>query len=248
MHALRTTVLLAALTSLAACGGARTETASTTTDDETAGGEATAETSAHPIRTTTPIPVPQPALPREEMSAGLQGLWDRVEAAVAVRPPEPPADASTESVNAWAQGPFASWLGERAQASSDVQSALEPLAEAPAHERGIAAGLYGYLQEDTVADVRGAPIPDSITADPELLQVYDHSMLEALVPYARVAVQAYRFCVAAFGETGDEAWLEWSDYCQARAEEVASTYGIDSAPGASSTAELEDPEAGAGAE
>ena len=179
------------------------------------------------------------------MSHELQQLWERVETAGAVRPPEPPADASTESVNAWAEGPFATWLGERAQASSDVQSALEPLAEAPAHERGVAAGLYGYLQEDTVADVRGAPIPDSISSDPELLEIYDRSMLEALVPYARVAVQAYRFCDAAFGETGEPAWLEWAEYCRARATDVARTYGIDTAPGAASPADLEDPEDGA---
>lgn len=243
MTALRTLLALASLATLAACGGSRAETATTTPTDDTAGGEATIAEAPHPIRTTTPVPVPQPAIAREQMSAELQQLWDRVEAAVAMRPPEAPTDASLESVTEWAQGPFATWITERAQASSDVQSALDPLAEAPAHERGIAAGLYAYLQEDTVADVRGAPIPDAITADPELLRIYDESMLEALVPYARVAVQAYRFCDAAFGETGDEVWLEWATYCRERAEEVARTYAIDSAPGASEPGELEDPEA-----
>ncbi|AKF09684.1 hypothetical protein [Sandaracinus amylolyticus] len=241
MTTLRSLLVVAIAAALTACGGARTETTTATTDT-TAGGETAETPEAHPIRTTTPIPVPQPAVAREQMSPELQQLWDRVEAAVATRPPEPPSDGSTESVNAWAEGPFAAWLTERARASTDVQNALEPLAEAPPHERGVAAGLFGYLQEDTVADVRGAPIPDAITSDAELLRVYDESMLAALVPYARVAVQAYRFCEAAFQESGEELWGEWAAYCRERASEVVQTYALEPTETPSEPGAIDDPE------
>jgi hypothetical protein len=219
---MRTVVLFSAL--LAACGGASSRTSESALA-ESGGGETPA--AGHPIRTTTPIPVPQPAVPRESLSPALQRVWERVEVAVAIRPPEPPANATLEVVNQWAEGPFVEWLLRRAQASQEAQTATNDLEEAPAHERGIAAGLVGYLQEDTCADVRGAPIPESIAGDAELLGVYDRSLHEALLPYARVAVQAYRFCIAAFEETQDPVWAEWQRYCGERGSEVAAVFGVD---------------------
>jgi len=221
----RTTLAPLLALSLAACGGGAATTTTTTTGDGTSGGEvATAET--HPIRTTTPIPFPRPAIAREQMSPELQRVWELVEVAVAIRPPEPPSDASVDGVTAWAQGPFSEWLGQRAQAAGEIQEAIIPLEEAPAHERGVAAGLLGYLYETTVADVRGAPIPDSIASDPELLGVYDRSMNDALLPTARISVQAYRFCGAAFEEANSEQWGEWSTYCSDRAADVGEVFGV----------------------
>lgn len=217
---------------LGGCGGASTTTTTTTTTGEGTSGDELPPEAAHAIRTTTPIPVPQPAIAREEMSPELQQLWELVETAIALRPPEPPEGASLETVNAWAEGELAAWLTRRLEASTAVQDALAPLEGQPAHERGVAAGLYAYLQESTVADVRGAPIPVSIATDAELLHVYDESMLAALLPYARVALQAYRFCDAAFSEGEDPAWEEWAAYCRARGEEVGRVYAIDQSPSA----------------
>lgn len=232
----RTAIVSVAL-ALAACSGgaqASTSSASAAPGEATAGGEARVE--AHPIRTTTPIPVPQPAMPREQMSPELQRVWELVETAVAIRPPDPPDDHSLDGVNAWSQGPFASWLTRRGEASSAAQDALMPLEEAPAHERGVAAGLLGYLYETTCADVRGAPIPDPIASDPELLGVYDRAMHDSLLPYARVSVQAYRFCGAAFAETNEVAWSAWSEYCGDRATDVSQVFAIESEPSAAAEA------------
>lgn len=222
----RTTLAPLLALALAACGGGASTTPSAPTGGTSGGEAATAET-AHPIRTTTPIPFPQPAIAREQMSPELQRVWELVEVAVAIRPPEPPSDASTEGVTRWAEGPFAEWLGQRAQAAGAIQDAIIPLEEAPPHERGVAAGLLGYLYETTVADVRGAPIPESIASDPELLEVYDRSMNDALLPTARISVQAYRFCGAAFEEANSEQWGEWSGYCSARAADVGAVFDIE---------------------
>lgn len=228
--------------SLAACGGGA-QRATTAPAGSTSGGEATDAEVSHPIRTTTPIPFPQPAIAREQMSPELQRVWELVEVAVAIRPPEPPTDHSLDGVNAWAQGPFSEWLARRAQASNEAQEAITPLEEAPPHERGVAAGLLGYLYETTCADVRGAPIPDPIASDPALLGTYDRAMHDGLLPYARVSVQAYRFCGAAFEEANSEQWGEWSNYCSDRAGDVADVFSIESTDAApASASEIEDPE------
>lgn len=230
---------------LGACGGGSRASSAADGDRETSGGEATGASAVaeHPIRTTVPIPVPQPAIAREQMSGELQRLWELVEQAVAIRPPDPPADGSIDAVNAWADGPFAAWLAQRAEASAAVQSALEPLSDAPAHERGVAAGLFAYLQEDMVADVRGAPIPEAIASDSELLRVYDESLLHALVPYAQAALQGYRFCDAAFTEGSAPEWASWAAYCRDRAADIETIYAAQPGRGASGDpSELRDPE------
>jgi hypothetical protein len=236
-------MLLVGSMALAACGGSATTEPSPALSDTTSGGESTEEQARPALRTTIPIPVPQPAIAREQMSADLDALWERVELAVATRPPEAPPDATLETIEAWAQGPFAQWLTERTEASAAIQAALGSLEDKPAHERGIAAGLFGYLQEDMVADVRGAPIPESISSDPELLRIYDESMLTALLPFVRVAAQAYRFCEAAFVENGDDAWEPWASYCRQRFEDVARIYVLNEAPTTDDAEEATDHEA-----
>src|SRR6185503_8401489 len=99
---------------LSACGGAT----NARSDESTAGGEEAAMQPA--MRTTTPVPVPQPAAPREELSEPLQRLWTGVEEGVAIRPPDPPRESTTEAVQAWAQGPYTEWLQARRAASDRV--------------------------------------------------------------------------------------------------------------------------------
>src|SRR5687768_16163432 len=115
-----------ALLLLAGCGGsepvAETETVETP-QDATTGDEVVAEEPVE-MRYTTPIPVPQPAVDRGSMTAALQTLWDRVELAVAVRPPEPPAQATAEAIEAWASGPFAAFIARRREAVAQAEAAI----------------------------------------------------------------------------------------------------------------------------
>ncbi len=218
---------------LVACGGSASsaETTTTASADGTSGSER-----PHPIRTTTPIPVPTPAIERDALSAQLQRVWELVEAAIAVRPPEPPSEPTTEHVQEWANGPFAEWIGRRITATREAEEALVPLEEAPAYERGLAAGLIGYLHEDTAADVRGAPIPDEIANDAELLAIYTSALDDALRPAAEAAFRAYTFCTANFDEVGDSTWVEWRTYCEDRRQDVSTVFRVGpNAPAAAST-------------
>ncbi len=231
-----------------ACGGSTTETTTTEPTETTSGGDVTVE--AEPIvvlRSTTPIPVPQPAIPREQLSPVLQDIWTKVEEAVAIRPPETPTEHTLEAVNAWAQGPFTTWIQARTEANRAVEALSSELtnAEHPHSipERAVGAALFGYLYEDLVSGVRGAPIPEEITNDQELLDVYVGALTNSTSPVARRALDAYLFCARHVAEyLGETPWAEWGPYCYARAEDVNAVYElvphaeVQESPGAPGTA------------
>ena len=106
------------------------------------------------------MPVPQPAVAREEMSEPLQGVWTQIEETVAIRPPDPPEEATREAVQAWSEGPFTEWLDQRREHMRQVIQTSEGVEDSPPFERAVSAALMGYAMEDLAADVRGAPIPD----------------------------------------------------------------------------------------
>jgi hypothetical protein len=192
----------------------------TIVDTETTSGGDTVITST-PIAT-TPIPVPQTPIPRAELSATLQDVWARTERAIEVRPPEPPAEATDEAIRAWAEEVFRPWLEARLAATHDAQTRMNELHGAPAHERGVGAALFGYLYEDMASGVRGAPVPEEITTDPELLAVYVQALDEAVRPAARLAAQAYALCARNLEPLAD--WSEWHSYCQDRGLEVSEVF------------------------
>ncbi|MEM1418767.1 MAG: hypothetical protein AAGH15_27980, partial [Myxococcota bacterium] len=173
-------VLVLAL--LAACAS-RPDAAPAESGEETAtsGGETA------PLRATIPVPVPAPPVAREALSAEARTLWTRVEETVAIRPPDPPTDGTLESVNAWAQSVFAAWVDRRGEATRALEALGEAVPEAPVHERVVGAALYGYALEDFASGVRGAPIPEEIATDAELLDIYEGALEEQVGPLARQA-------------------------------------------------------------
>lgn len=217
---------------LAACGSParRVEAGSGDPSDSTAGGEDERErerSAAPPLRTTTPVPVPQPAVAREELGEGLQVVWTSIEETVAIRPPEPPAETSVDAANAWARGPFAGWIGRRASATRDAIAASEAVPETPPFERALAAALIAYALEDFVADVRGAPVPESIATDPELLRIYVGELSDTVRPLAIEAVTYYAYCQGRLAALGDASeWLPWRAYCVQRGQEMIEVYGL----------------------
>lgn len=191
----------------------------------TAGGEQ--EPPEPSLRATTPVPVPQPAVPREELGSELQQVWEAVETAVAIRPPEPPTDSGEEALQAWAEGPFLSWLNERRRAMAEANARVSAMSEASPHERGVAAGLLGYMYEDMASGIRGAPVPDAVASDPELLQVYVEALNGALAPYATLSAQAYLVCAQGLVSLGEQSpWFPWAAYCDERGAEVVEVFRL----------------------
>ena len=174
----------------------------------------------------SPIPVPQPVYPREELSADLQELWQRVEEAVAVRPPEPPEGGSEEAIEAWAEGSFRQWLLQRQAATDRALAATSALRTHPLFERGIGTALFGYMYEDMAGSIRGAPVPESIATDQELLDIYTDALTEHIMPFAELSARAYYACLALFVKLEDPQWGEWAYYCDQRGAEVVDTFEL----------------------
>ena len=174
----------------------------------------------------SPIPVPQPVYPREALSHDLQELWKRVEEAVAVRPPEPPETGSTEAIHEWAEGEFRDWLLARQAATDRALSATQALRTNPLFERGMGTALFGYMYEDMAGSIRGAPVPESIAQDEELLGIYTEALTEHITPFAELSAKAYYACLALFVKLDDPQWGEWAYYCDERGAEVVDTFEL----------------------
>jgi len=175
----------------------------------------------------SPIPIPQPVYPRAELSTDLQELWNRVEEAVAVRPPQPPDGASQEVIEGWAEGAFRDWLLQRQAATDRALAATHALRTHPLFERGIGTALFGYMYEDMAGSIRGAPVPDDIAQDKELLEIYTDALTEHLTPFAELSARAYYACLALFIKLDDPQWGEWAYYCDERGAEVVDTFKLD---------------------
>ena len=175
----------------------------------------------------SPIPVPQPVVPRAELSRDLQELWQRVEEAVAVRPPEPPDGASSEAIDEWAEGSFREWLLQRQAATDRALAATQALRTHPLFERGVGTALFGYMYEDMAGSIRGAPVPEPIAQDEELLEIYTAALTEHITPFAELSAKAYYACLALFVKLNDPQWGEWVGYCDERGAEVVDTFELE---------------------
>ena len=175
----------------------------------------------------SPIPIPQPVYPRAELSADLQELWSRVEEAVAVRPPQPPDGATAEVIESWAEGAFRDWLRQRQVATDRALAATHALRTHPLFERGIGTALFGYMYEDMASSIRGAPVPENIAQDKELLEIYTGALTEHLTPFAELSAKAYYACMALFIKLDDSQWGEWAYYCDQRGSEVVDTFKLE---------------------
>lgn len=213
-----------------ACGGSaepRSESRREEGTVFTSGGESGGAGGARPVfRTTTPIPVPQPAVARESMNPAVDRVWTAVEEAVAILPPPPPETADDAAVRAWSDGPFTEWMRDRITRIEAASAAALDLEGAPAHERGVAAGVLAYALEVTAAEARSVPIPAEIASDAELLAAYVEALDGVLLPFALRAAEAFLFCVAAFDEGADAAWSAWRAYCADRNADVVDSYGL----------------------
>jgi len=213
------------------CGSSAPPAESTATSNEqaTSGGET--EIAPVVLYDTTPVPVPQTAVPRAQLVQAVQDEWLEVERGIAQRPPLPPQDSTETSLMAWYGGPYRDWLMARVETANRANEAINSADSLALHERGVGAGLMGYFYEQTAAEARSAPIPPSIQGDVELLEIYRESMDETLAPLALRSVEAYRFCVAAFDEMNEadaanaQGWGEWRAWCEDRGVEVLTLYG-----------------------
>ncbi len=225
--------LLCLLALLATACGSSAPSEAPAAAETTAGGEsADAPVVAEPVvlRSSHPVPVPSPAVPRESTPAPLQTVWTAVEEQVAITRPEGPEVQTVETVQAWADGPFQAWIEERRAAIERTHELLAQVASEPPWARAVALALWAYSYEDFGAQIAGAPVPDEIARDDELLGIYVESLNEASVPLARRAMELYAECRERLAALGDDSpWLPWRAYCVQRGQEVIEGYRLEAA-------------------
>jgi len=227
-------IAFGALVLAAACSSSEpTETEAATEPTASTGGETeTIAPEEHPMRTTVPVPVPQPAVAREALSEPLQRTWTGIEEVVAIRPPDGPIEATTEAIQAWARGPLIDWIRTRREATAAVGEVASDVPEEPIYERAIGAALFGYALEEFAADIRSSPVPADVAEDPELLSIYVDTLHESLRPIVIESVTNYAVCQQRLASLGDESeWLPWRAYCVQRGQEIIETYELQPAEG-----------------
>ncbi|MBO6934109.1 MAG: hypothetical protein JJ863_04020 [Deltaproteobacteria bacterium] len=218
---------IAALVLSAACASETTETETVEPVATTGGETETLPPEEHPMRTTTPVPVPQPAVAREDLSEALQQTWTGIEEVVAIRPPDGPLDASEAAIEEWANGPLTEWITTRQEATRSVGQVASGVPEEPVWERAVGAALFGYALEEFAADIRSSPVPTEIAEDPELLGIYVGALTESLRPVIIESVTNYAVCQQRLATLGDESeWLPWRAYCVQRGQEIIETYQL----------------------
>jgi hypothetical protein len=228
---------------VAACGG--TAPADAPASETTAGGEEIIavlqedpslseheeDTEPAVLRSTIPVPVPQPAVRRERLSTALQAVWTRVEEQVSVRRPAGPEEETVENVQAWANGPFYQWVQARRRHLEETRELLVAVPDDPPHERAVALALFAYAFEDFGAQIAGAPVPADIAADDELRSIYVRSLNEATVPVGQRAMELYADCQQRLVRLGDDSpWLPWRAYCVQRGQQIIEGYGLAPTP------------------
>lgn len=232
------TALLFSASLLGACGGTAADTSEEgERSSSTSGAEVpldrTETESVAPeepvvLRSTIPIPVPQPAVRRARLSRALQAVWTHVEEQVSNARPAGPEEATVETVQVWADGPFRAWIEARRDALTATRDLLEAVPEEPRHERGVALALWAYALEDMGAQVAGAPVPEEIAHDAELLGIYIRSLNDSSLPLGQRAIELYADCQRRLAALGDDSpWLPWRAYCVQRGQEVIEGYGLE---------------------
>ena len=179
------------------------------------------------LRSTVPVPVPQPAVPRDDLSEELQAVWTAVEEQVANQRPDAPEENTIAEVQAWTEGPFRAWLDARRQSLEQTRELLAAVPDDPRWERAVALALWAYAFEDVGAQVAGAPVPDRVAQDQELLSIYVSSLNDATLPLGERAIELYADCQRRLQALGDDSeWLPWRAYCVQRGQEVIEGYGL----------------------
>ena len=83
------------------------------------------------------------------------------------------------------------------------------------------------MYEDMASSIRGAPVPQHIAEDQELLDIYTAALTEHITPFAELSARAYYACVALFLKLDDPQWGQWAAYCDERGSEVVDTFDLE---------------------
>lgn len=218
----------AALLVAMGCGGASTDEAARPSDVApgsvavaSADGEAAPEGDAGGRAASEPPPTPPLPFAADEASPAMQRALESAARVYALPRPEQPAEASLDSVNAWAREVFTPWVMMRTEQLASAREDLEALREAPPAEQVVAMTLLALLWADLSRDLsEGTAVPDEVRDDAELRRIYLGALHEQGAPFRQRAIQLLERCNQLATEHG-ASLSEWADFCEQQRTDVA---------------------------
>lgn len=234
-------VVAIVLLSAACSRGASTqpvEQASATSSGGEGDSSGTETCTAEPARQAAPtvLAIPLPGIERSSLRSELQQLWEGVDRAVAMTPPDPPVTGDQAQIDAWASGPFTDWIRARVQVTRQAETTAARLAEPTPVERGLALALIAIAYQDMAIAARGMPVPEQIASDSQLLALYAETIDRALLPIAQYAALGFEGCATVFTQADDGAWQEWPRFCSGQLQDLREVFGRYARPEDQSTA------------
>lgn len=200
----------AAVLTLGACGGGVATGDGSMELDETSGGEAgecrLAETPVGTYRL--------PELPEEFdlLEPAHREAWDMAQAVLEREAPEAPTEPTVEAVQAYASGPFSTFVSEYNEAMAQAEARLNTLAEGPEGVRVVSSTLVGLMYYHLALEMLEAPVPTEVAENPETRALYLSAIREGVQPLVDTAADRAEYCVYAASQQ-PEALHRWRVYC-----------------------------------
>ena len=128
---------------------------------------------------------------RYEIAESLRIEYERL------RFPHLRGSATASRVNRWAERDFGPWVQEKLRlihAAEEAYARVAPLGVP--RWRIAAASRLGDMYYAFLEQVNGAPVPEVIRDDPELLDIYEQTLIRVTEEPRRLAIQRYESCLA----------------------------------------------------
>lgn len=161
-----------------------------------------------------------PPLPRDvELEEGplAEGLAS-ARRAIALERPTPDASMSSEQMQGWVQGAFATWIRERGALIRETATRLAPDDEDEVGEYVVVSTLLGALLARFAEDVATMPLPTAVQEDEGSRIRYRDAFLTVARPLWERAMDAFGACASASVRARDPRVRAWGTRCDEEVE------------------------------
>ncbi|MFW6050559.1 MAG: hypothetical protein ACODAU_05265 [Myxococcota bacterium] len=162
--------------------------------------------------------LPEPDVPREDMTRRMRFAWLLAEQSFELPDPPPPPSPTMAQLQRWSDTHLEPWLARKSDLVEAARNELDVAAEQSHRQRIVAGALVGLMYEDVLRVLDGVPVPRELEDDPEIREVYREVVEFQAAPYLHHARNAYRACSA--NAVRPRGMRHWSAFCAARLDRL----------------------------
>lgn len=174
------------------------------------------EAEAPPALSALPDPVRGEPMDSERMHQG----FTMARQVFAGLMPEPPADRSYTSLQAWVEQQVAPWVEKRRDGVDDTRFQFALTASSHPADVVVAHAVLALLHEDTAAELSNIPSPAELANEPEVSEMFRELVSGQALPFVSAARDEYRLCANAGYQEGADL-RRWAEFCKARFDRLA---------------------------